>query len=110
VMAQSHPPLTLGKLDSVRDRARFCVLLRPTDIVAACAAYNSTRSGYSSAGRLAASKDDSASRARLTIYSGEKLMNFSDAAERHPEFAAELPRFEAARCGTSSIPTNCQVI
>ena len=27
---------------------------------------------------------------------GEKLMNFADAAERHPEFAAELPRFQAA--------------
>lgn len=26
---------------------------------------------------------------------GEKLMNFADAAERHPEFAAELPRFQA---------------
>jgi hypothetical protein len=23
-------------------------------------------------------------------------MNFADAAERHPEFAAELPRFQAA--------------
>lgn len=27
---------------------------------------------------------------------GEKLMNFADAAEGHPEFAAELPRFQAA--------------
>jgi hypothetical protein len=27
---------------------------------------------------------------------GEKLMNFADAAQRHPEFAAELPRFQAA--------------
>jgi hypothetical protein len=27
---------------------------------------------------------------------GEKLMNFADAAEQHPEFAAELPRFQAA--------------
>ena len=27
---------------------------------------------------------------------GEKLLNFADAAERHPEFAAELPRFQAA--------------
>jgi hypothetical protein len=26
----------------------------------------------------------------------EKLMNFAAAAERHPEFAAELPRFQAA--------------
>jgi len=27
---------------------------------------------------------------------GEKLMDFADAAERYPEFAAELPRFQAA--------------
>jgi hypothetical protein len=27
---------------------------------------------------------------------GEKLMNFADAAQGHPEFAAELPRFQAA--------------
>jgi hypothetical protein len=27
---------------------------------------------------------------------GEKLMHFADAAEKHPEFAAELPRFQAA--------------
>jgi hypothetical protein len=27
---------------------------------------------------------------------GEKLMNFADAAEKHPEFAVELPRFQAA--------------
>ncbi len=27
---------------------------------------------------------------------GEKLMNFADAAEQNPEFAAELPRFQAA--------------
>src|SRR5215472_8851193 len=27
---------------------------------------------------------------------GEKLINFADAAERYPEFAAELPRFQAA--------------
>jgi hypothetical protein len=27
---------------------------------------------------------------------GEKLMNFADAAEQHSEFAAELPRFQAA--------------
>ena len=27
---------------------------------------------------------------------GEKLLNFADAAEQHPEFAAELPRFQAA--------------
>jgi len=27
---------------------------------------------------------------------GEKLMNFADAAERYPKFAAELPRFQAA--------------
>ena len=27
---------------------------------------------------------------------GEKLLNFADAADRHPEFAAELPRFQAA--------------
>ena len=27
---------------------------------------------------------------------GEKLMNFANAAEQHPEFAAELPRFQAA--------------
>jgi len=27
---------------------------------------------------------------------GEKLINFADAAERRPEFAAELPRFQAA--------------
>ena len=27
---------------------------------------------------------------------GEKLMNFADAAEQHREFAAELPRFQAA--------------
>ena len=27
---------------------------------------------------------------------GEKLMNFAAAAERHPEFARELPRFQAA--------------
>jgi hypothetical protein len=26
----------------------------------------------------------------------EKLLNFAEAAERHPEFAAELPRFQAA--------------
>jgi hypothetical protein len=26
----------------------------------------------------------------------EKLMNFAEAAEQHPEFAAELPRFQAA--------------
>ena len=32
-------------------------------------------------------------RARLL---GEKLINFADAAERYPEFAAELPRFQAA--------------
>jgi hypothetical protein len=27
---------------------------------------------------------------------GEKLLNFADAADTHPEFAAELPRFQAA--------------
>ena len=27
---------------------------------------------------------------------GEKLMDFADAAQGHPEFAAELPRFQAA--------------
>jgi hypothetical protein len=27
---------------------------------------------------------------------GEKLINFADAAAQHPEFAAELPRFQAA--------------
>jgi hypothetical protein len=27
---------------------------------------------------------------------GEKLMSFADAAEQHPEFASELPRFQAA--------------
>lgn len=27
---------------------------------------------------------------------GEKLVNFADAAQGHPEFAAELPRFQAA--------------
>jgi hypothetical protein len=27
---------------------------------------------------------------------GEKLINFAAAAEQHPEFAAELPRFQAA--------------
>jgi hypothetical protein len=27
---------------------------------------------------------------------GEKLLNFAAAAEQHPEFAAELPRFQAA--------------
>ena len=27
---------------------------------------------------------------------GEKLMNFADAAQGHPEFAVELPRFQAA--------------
>jgi hypothetical protein len=27
---------------------------------------------------------------------GEKLLNFAEAADRHPEFAAELPRFQAA--------------
>jgi hypothetical protein len=26
----------------------------------------------------------------------EKLLNFAEAAERHSEFAAELPRFQAA--------------
>ena len=26
----------------------------------------------------------------------EKLLSFSDAAEQHPEFAAELPRFQSA--------------
>jgi len=26
----------------------------------------------------------------------EKLLNFAEAAEKHPEFAAELPRFQAA--------------
>src|SRR4029077_15808014 len=26
---------------------------------------------------------------------GEKLMNFAEAADQHPEFAAELPRFQA---------------
>ena len=26
----------------------------------------------------------------------EKLLNFTEAAEQHPEFAAELPRFQAA--------------
>ena len=26
---------------------------------------------------------------------GEKLMSFADAAEQHPEFATELPRFQA---------------
>ena len=29
----------------------------------------------------------------------EKLPNFADAAEKHPEFAAELPRFQAAVWG-----------
>jgi hypothetical protein len=32
----------------------------------------------------------------LNYLIGEKLMNFADAAEQHPEFAAELPRFQAA--------------
>jgi len=27
---------------------------------------------------------------------GEKLLNFPEAADRHPEFAAELPHFQAA--------------
>jgi hypothetical protein len=27
---------------------------------------------------------------------GEKLLNFAEAADRHSEFAAELPRFEGA--------------
>jgi hypothetical protein len=27
---------------------------------------------------------------------GEKLVNFANAAKSHPEFAAELPRFQAA--------------
>jgi hypothetical protein len=27
---------------------------------------------------------------------GEKLVNFAEAAEQHPEFALELPRFQAA--------------
>jgi hypothetical protein len=27
---------------------------------------------------------------------GEKLRNFAEAADRHPEFAAELPHFQAA--------------
>ena len=27
---------------------------------------------------------------------GEKLLNFAEEADRHPEFAAELPRFQAA--------------
>ena len=29
----------------------------------------------------------------------EKLLNFAEAAEKHPEFAAELPRFQAAVWG-----------
>lgn len=32
----------------------------------------------------------------LNYLIGEKLMNFADAAERDPQFAAELPRFQAA--------------
>ena len=32
----------------------------------------------------------------LNYLIGEKLMNFADAAEQDPEFAAELPRFQAA--------------
>ena len=35
---------------------------------------------------------------------GEKLMNFANAAARHPDFARELPRFvSAVRC--ARIPT-----
>ncbi len=30
---------------------------------------------------------------------GEKLLNFAEAAEKHPEFAEELPRFQAAVWG-----------
>ncbi|SRR5260370_4091910 len=29
---------------------------------------------------------------------GEKLLHFAEKADRHPEFAAELPRFQAAVC------------
>ena len=29
----------------------------------------------------------------------EKLLNFAEAAEKHPEFAVELPRFQAAVWG-----------
>ncbi|MDR5730125.1 MAG: hypothetical protein RB191_22155, partial [Terriglobia bacterium] len=29
----------------------------------------------------------------------EKLSNFADAAEKHPQFASELPRFQAAVWG-----------
>lgn len=32
----------------------------------------------------------------LNYLIGEKLMSFADAAERDPQFAAELPRFQAA--------------
>jgi len=33
--------------------------------------------------------------ARHYSSAGEKLINFADAAERHPKFAPELPRFQA---------------
>ena len=38
-------------------------------------------------------------RARLDYLVSEKLPNFAGAAEKHPDFAAELPRFQAAVWG-----------
>ena len=53
------------------------------------------KSGLSSAKRPNRSNCASGSRARSTDVVGEKLLNFANAASRHPEFGRELPRFVA---------------
>jgi len=64
--------------------------------VSACAC-GSRRSGWSSAERQRGSSEGSfGAKSALDYLIGEKLITFAAAAEDHPEFAKELPKFLAA--------------
>ena len=63
-------------------------------IVPSC---RSRKSGWSSAGRPGGIKRSFGAKSALDYLIGEKLITFAKAAEDHPEFAKELPRFLGGR-------------
>ena len=80
---------------SLRLAPQEMVSWRPTPHAAAVSPCNRTRSGESNVRQLALSGCVGLKNA-LDYLVWEKLLIFAEAAEQHPEFAAELPRFQAA--------------
>ncbi len=77
----------------------FCVLLRTTLLIIMGSGMSRIRFHKIWVQQCRATrgiKRRFAVKSALDYLIGEKLMNFADAAQRHPEFAAELPRFQAA--------------